>query len=114
MYDVQFKVIKKHQLSNDISLLTDSFLGKSYLDESPIYNIKFNSNKELIHKLLFESTNKTIHINNIEMFLRKEKTKKILSKKKDKGDDKFTTFLQYYLDNIEYIIVLQQPSYYND
>lgn len=109
MCDVQFKYLKKYEIPNELRLLTESLLGYSFIDDSPIYNIQLNVDKEIVNDLLFDSYNKNNHIEGIKLFIRKEKTKKILGKSNDKDIEKFTTFLQYYIDNINHMIVMQPP-----
>lgn len=109
MCDIQFKYLRNYQIPNELRLLTESLLGYSFIDDSPIYNIQLNTNNDLINKLLFDSSDKNIHIEKIKMFIRKEKTKKLLKKIDNKDIEKFTTFLQYYIDNINHMIILQSP-----
>ena len=109
MCDVQFKYLKKYEIPNGLRLLTESLLGYSFIDDSPIYNIQLNVDKEIVNYLLFDSYNKNKHIEEIKLFIRKEKTKKLLRKSNDKDIEKFTIFLQYYIDNINHMIVMQSP-----
>lgn len=109
MCDVQFKYLKEHKIPNELRNLTESLLGYSFIDDSPIYNIQLNINKDLVYDLLFDSFDKNNHIEGIKMFIRKEKTKKLLGKSNDKDIEKFTAFLQYYIDNINHMIVMQSP-----
>lgn len=109
MCDVQFKYLKNYEIPNELRLLTESLLGYSFIDDSPIYNIRLNIDKEIIDDLLFDSFNKNNHIEEINLFIRKEKVKKMLSKNYDVNTDKFTTFLQYYIDNINHMIVMKSP-----
>ena len=109
MCDVQFKYLKKYEIPNELRLLTESLLGYSFIDDSPIYNIQLNIDKEIIDDLLFDSFNKNNHIEEIKLFIRKEKTKKLLGKCNDRDVEKLTIFLQYYIDNINRMIVMKSP-----
>lgn len=110
MCDIQFKYLKNYEIPNELRLLTESLLGYSFIDDSPIYNIKLNLNHDLLYDLLFDKFDKDNHVEGIKMYLRKEKTKKLLHKKKDIEVDRFVTFLEYYIENINHMIILQSPT----
>lgn len=107
--NIQFKYLKEHTIPNELRLLTECLSGYSFIDDSPIYDIKFDLSKDLLNDLLFDVFDKNNHVEEIKMYLRTEKTKKLLYKKSDKMVDKFVTFLEYYLENINHMIILKTP-----
>lgn len=104
-----FKYIGK-EIPNELRLLTKSLVGYSSIDDHPMYLMETNINKELINNLLYDVYEKEKYIENIRLFLRRFKTLKILNGTVDKEMDRFVTFLQYYHDYIDDIIVLQSNN----
>lgn len=97
----------KHNLPDFIYDITDSITGYSKLDDKPIYKISFDINESLINDLLYNSTDRLDYMDNLYLYLRKEKTNKLLNNITNKELDKFNTFLQYYYDNIIECTVLK-------
>lgn len=100
----------------ELYYLTTSQIGNSRIDKSPIYDIEFNITQKLFDSVL-QNSNPTIdndeYFSNIRLFLRKEKTKKILNDIKnkeyviDKEHEKFVQFIQFYYDKFDNLNIIQ-------
>lgn len=97
-------------INENIRQLTKSLVGYSRINDKPIYNIEFNINKELIKDLLFDEFDRGNHVENIKLFLRRFKAIKLSNGAIDQDMDKFATFMQYYSDNINDVIVMKQSN----
>jgi len=97
-----------HELPDFLYEITDSMIGYSKLDDKPIYKIKFDINEKLVNDILFNSNDRLNYMENVMLFLRKEKTNKLLHHINDSEMEKFLSFVQYYYDHILDLVVLQQ------
>ena len=96
-----------HDLPELIYDMTDSMIGFSRLDDKPVFKIIFDINEDLVNDILCNSNEREDYIGNISLFLRGQKTNKILNHINDSEMDKFTTFVQYYYDHLKDVVVLQ-------
>lgn len=96
----------KTDLPNFLYEMTDSLVGYSKLDDKPIYQISFNINEDLVNDILFNSNDRLNYMENVFLFLRKEKTKKLLRHISSSEMEKFTSFVQYYYEHIYELTVL--------
>ena len=85
--------------------LIDSLIGYSSIDDSPIYKITFDVSPYLIDDIFYNSNDRTNYKEYILLFLRNVKTNYLLKNIKDKELMKFSYFVQYYYDNMDYVII---------
>lgn len=96
----------KSDLPSHLYEMTDSLIGFSRLDDKPIYKISFDVNEKLINDILFNSNDRKNYMENVYLFLRREKTRKLMNHIIDDEMIKFTSFVDYYYKHIYELTVL--------
>lgn len=85
--------------------MTDSLVGYSSVDDKAIYKINVKIDRKIIDDIIYHVNEDMKHLDKISLFLRKYKTNKLFGTIIDKDMELFVTFVQYYYDNINDIII---------